>query len=141
MAKIDGTKVFVYANVNGVKTKIAGQKDASLSLDKETIDVTTKDSNGWNEYLHGVKSWSIDCSALLSPSQEMEDATFNYLVKCFMEDLEVEVSVEINSKVQCKGKTLLTSLPISFPMGDAVSYDVTLQGNGPLTIGEPTPEV
>ena len=60
MAIFNGTELGVY--IGG--TLIAAATDCSLSLNMETIDITTKDSSGYRELLGGLKSGSISCSGL-----------------------------------------------------------------------------
>ena len=43
---------------------VALQKGASLNRSAETIDTTTKDSQGWKEFISALKEWSIDCDGL-----------------------------------------------------------------------------
>lgn len=61
MAIFNGTELGVY--IGG--TLIAAATDCSLSLNMETIDITTKDSAGFRELLGGVKSGSMSVSGLV----------------------------------------------------------------------------
>lgn len=57
MAKINGTAVIF--DVDG--DPIAHIQDATLTINRETPDATTKDSGGWQEILEGggLKDWEI----------------------------------------------------------------------------------
>ncbi len=61
MSKFKGVDVAI--KVDG--TVIAGQRGATLNRSGETLDTTTKDSNGWLENEAGMKEWGVDCDGLL----------------------------------------------------------------------------
>ena len=61
MAIFNGTEFGVYID----STLIAAATDCSLSLNMETIDITTKDSAAFRELLGGLRSGSISCSGLI----------------------------------------------------------------------------
>jgi TP901-1 family phage major tail protein len=61
MAIFNGTDLGVYIG----STLIAAATDVSLTLNAETIDITTKDSAAFRELLPGVRSGSISVSGLI----------------------------------------------------------------------------
>ena len=69
MAIFNGTELGVY--IGG--TLIAAATDCSLSLNMETIDITTKDSAGFRELLGGVKSGSMSVSGLIDYNDASND--------------------------------------------------------------------
>src|SRR5260370_31178270 len=40
-------------------TKTVELRDATLTGNRKTIDVTMHDSSGWSEFLHGIAEWKI----------------------------------------------------------------------------------
>ena len=62
---INGTLVLLSAD----STAIASTTDATLNIELDTPDASTKDSEGWADHIQGQKSWSVDVEGL---------ATFDY---------------------------------------------------------------
>lgn len=73
MPKRKGADLLIYVMVSSSPTPIAHSTDASLSVNGETIDVTTKDSLGWRELLAGNKNWSISGGAAFA-----DDASYGF---------------------------------------------------------------
>ena len=61
MAIFNGTDLGVYIG----STLIAAATDVTLTLNAETIDITTKDSSGFRELLPGLRSGSMSVSGLI----------------------------------------------------------------------------
>jgi TP901-1 family phage major tail protein len=108
---------------------IAGQRNATLNMNADTIDKTTKDSAGWKESDPSFKSWSVDADGLLVETGSAYDA----LVTAFMAGNTVSAEVLMPSGDKYAGTAIITSFPISGPYQDDVTYSVTLQGTGALT--------
>lgn len=64
MAKLNGTSMLVI--VGGVT--LAGTKSFTLNINVDLPDATTKDSSGWAENIHGLRSWSVDFDGLFDPT-------------------------------------------------------------------------
>ena len=61
MAIFNGTDLGVYIG----STLIAAATDVTLTLNAETIDITTKDSSAFRELLPGLRSGSMSVSGLI----------------------------------------------------------------------------
>ena len=128
--KINGTSVLVYL----AGTKIGAQRGATLNIETETFDVTTKDSAGWREILCSTKSWSLDCDGLLT-YDETPGRAYDYLYSAFINKtlIAVKISNEVSGDDKYFGDAYVTSAPQQIPDADAVSYSLTLTGTGALT--------
>ena len=128
--KVAGVDVLLKVDVDGVKTPIGGQKGASLSRSAETIDVSDKTSGGWSESIMGLKSWSLECEGFVT----LGDTGFDKLHEAFdnRTALEVELKVGGNEGYTYTGSVVITDFPEEFPMDDAVTYSLSLQGASPL---------
>lgn len=128
--KINGTKILVYS----AGTAIGAATSHSLTIESDTMDVTTKDSAGWAEILPTLKSWSIDVEALLT-FDETPKRAYDYLYDAFIArtELTVKFSSEVSGEDKYYGQAYITSAPIEAPMEDKVTYSVTFQGTGALT--------
>lgn len=129
MPKIPGVDVLVKVDINGTPTIIGGQSGATLNRSKETIDATSKDSNGWVENLAGIKSWSVECEGFIVD----DDVALHYLEDAFMNDQIVTVEIAMPSGKKYQGQALVTEIPFEFPQDDASTFSITLEGTGPLT--------
>ncbi len=126
MSKFKGVDVAI--KVDG--TVIAGQRGATLNRSGETLDTTTKDSNGWLENEAGMKEWGVDCDGLLIK----DDVGFTALETAFNNGDKVTVEVGLPSGNKYSGDAVITDLPIEAPYDDAVSYSASFAGSGPLII-------
>ena len=111
---------------------VAGQQGLTINRSKDSIEVSAKDTvGGWKSYIGGLKEWSIDNDGLYVGSDESHKA----LSQAFHDDELVCLKV-INQKEQKSlfgGLAIVAEYPIEAPYDDAVTYSITLQGNGPLT--------
>ena len=116
---------------------VAGQQGLTINRDKDTIEVTSKDSQGWKQNIVGFKEWSIDNDGVY-----VRDHDSHKLMKeAFDGDEPVLIKVT-NQKAKTDlfgGLALVTSYPIEAPYDDAVTYTVTLTGTGALVDLEDTP--
>lgn len=110
---------------------VAGQQGLTINRDKDTIEVTSKDTEGgWKEFLGGFKEWSIDNDGIYVRSND----SHKQLRTAFESDEPILVKV-INQKAQTDmfgGMAIVTSYPIEAPYDDAVTYTIALQGTGAL---------
>lgn len=116
---------------------VAGQQGLTINRDKDTIEVTSKDSQGWKQNIVGFKEWSIDNDGVY-----VRDHDSHKLMKeAFDGDDPVLIKVT-NQKAKTDlfgGLALVTSYPIEAPYDDAVTYTVTLTGTGALVDLEDVP--
>lgn len=135
MAKMQGMKCKVYIvdntdPLNPVETVLAGQRNATLNRSAETIDATSKDTEGyWKENLQGFKEWSIDCDGALVES----DAAYAKLEEKFLNSENVDVKIIMGSGTEYSGNAVLTDFPLDMPYDDLVTYSLSLTGSGALT--------
>ncbi|WP_147536099.1 phage major tail protein, TP901-1 family [Bacillus marasmi] len=110
---------------------IAGQQGLTINRDKDTIEVTAKDSaDGWKQKIAGGKEWSIDNDGVYVRS----DDSHKQLKAAFDSDEPVLLKVT-NQKAQTEmfaGLALLKSYPVEAPYDDAVTYTASFDGTGPL---------
>lgn len=109
---------------------VAGQQGLTINRDKDTIEVTSKDSDGWKQNIVGFKEWSIDNDGVYV----RDHASHKQLKEIYEGDDPVLIKVT-NQKTKTDmfgGLALLTSYPIEAPYDDAVTYTISLTGTGAL---------
>ena len=129
MAIFNGTNVAI--SVGG--TVIAEATECSLTLNQETIDITTKDSGGVRELLGGLKSGSMSVSGIMSTA-----AAGGLLTLSGQWDTGGSVAV-VFDHASSGGKTysangIVTSLEQSGGTEDAPTFSATIELTGDITI-------
>jgi TP901-1 family phage major tail protein len=128
--KLSGAKVKLFIKDATTGTVLAGQRSATLNRDAETIDVTSKDTEGgFTESVQGMKSWSIEADGAYVES----DTAYDSLEDAYLAGTEVDCYIEFPSGKKYAGLAIVTSFPLEIPFDDLVSYSLSLQGTGPLT--------
>ena len=132
MGSIKGVDVAVKVNTGTegapIWTMIGGQKGATLNRSVETIENTSKSSNGWKEFDYSFKEWGIDADGLLV----QDDAGFEALENAFMNSLSVKLEMGMPNGDIYEGTALVTELPIEAPYDDFATYSTKFQGSGAL---------
>jgi TP901-1 family phage major tail protein len=130
MAIFNGTNLGVY--IGG--TLVAAATDCSLSLNMETIDITTKDSAGYRELLGGLRSGSISCSGLIDyQDASNKDITDLYDAWEGRTELTLKFSSEITGDESYTANGFLTSLEQSGGTEDTATYSATFELTGEVT--------
>lgn len=109
---------------------VAGQQGLTINRDKDTIEVSAKDSGSWKQFIVGTKEWSIDNDGVYVPN----DDSHKRLSEMFNGDEPILIKVT-NQKTKTDlfaGMAVLTSYPLEAPYDDAVTYTIALQGTGEL---------
>lgn len=121
----------------------------NLELSNESIEVTSKSSGLFKEFLKGRMEWSISVDGLV----DFEDVNGFKVLNAAMfsgEDIDVAIGIAIagadtkptgmdNTKVHYVGKVKIESLNLNTAnAGELTTYSATLKGNGQLEFVEPT---
>ena len=111
---------------------VAGQQGLTISRSADSIEVTSKDTQGgWKSKIPGMKEWSIDSNGIYVPSDE----THQELGKAYTNGDLVCLKV-INGKDKKHmfgGLACITTYDLEAPYDDSMTYSISLEGNGPLT--------
>jgi len=121
----------LYLAEASTQTPIAKVREATLSIEAETIDTTNFDTNGWAENIPSFKSWSVEAELLYVPDDESQEG----LEDALMANTPVEVVLypkDVASAKGYKGTAYITSFELGVPVDDAVTMSVTLTGSGAL---------
>lgn len=110
---------------------VKGQQGLTINRSADSIEINSKDSSGgWKGKLAGMKEWSIDTDGLWVSSDE----SHKILSEAFENGDAVCIKV-VNRKTQkgmFGGLAAVTDYPIEAPYDDAVTYSISLEGNGKL---------
>jgi len=116
---------------------IAFATDFDFEINKETIDVTTLDPDGWKAYLVDLKSWKISCSGLVTRGTPGGTETNNDDLLTSLLGTDTALTMAVNTKVSgdkyITGSAFLTSCKESGKVGDKVTFSCEFTGSGALT--------
>lgn len=133
---MNGTDVILAISTDAgtTYTTVGKATSASLQMNMEVRDVTTKDSAGWRELLGGLKSWSLSGEGMV---------TYNLTSKAGFADLFGHMNSRTrlyfrfgsttSGEKQYKGHGFLTSLSQDGGVEDNNSFSFSIEGDGALT--------
>ncbi len=107
--------------------------DFSFSLGKNTVDITSFDSDGFEEYLADNKNWSITFGSMVQDGAA--DGSFNWLFDHWVhgdQDFPVKVKIGNLTGEHFEGEGILTDLSMDGSVGDKISSSGTIQGSGEI---------
>lgn len=139
--QVQGLNILVYVKNGESKIAVGGQKNCTLSMEADTIDVSNKNDFGWASFIPGAKSWTISCDGQFLTEDDGQEA----LMKAFLDSEEVEIVMsnevladeakEIQAKaatIEYVGTAVITSLELEAAFDDVFAYSVEFQGKGKL---------
>ncbi len=109
-----------YATVGGFKTN-------NFSIDGQAIDVTTKDSNGFKEYLDGGINVSINTDAT---GVFMDDAQFERVHAAALAGSHLDARITVPDFMTYTGPFVVKSLSMDGQDNEAVTYNIGLESAG-----------
>ncbi len=138
MAIFNGTDLIlkVSPTSGGTEQKLMHSQNVSLSMNVDTIDISTKDSAGFRDLLGGQKSFSLSADGLMdfnsagtdTEVDELFDQMFGRTAVTFVFGFDSPATGEYSYS----GSGFITSLEISGATEDAPTYSVSIEGTGAL---------
>ena len=131
-----GKDTAVYVNTATEETpawrKVAGQRGGTFSRGGSTIDVASKDSDGWEDEDYGSNNWGHEFDGLIPKDDEsyalLEDAWYN-------QELVMTRWNSASGRIW-EGKCIITDFPEEAPYDDTATYSISLKGKGKPVIVE-----
>ena len=115
--KIKGLEVLLYVDVDGTKTKVGGQRGASLSMSADELDVTDKTTGQYKTFLVGLKEWSISCDGLVVTN----DDAYAALVEAFLEGDIISIELKDGGNFVYSGDVAIASMDFDAQYDDALT--------------------
>ena len=110
----------------------AYSKSCSLSFKANTMDVTTKDSSLWADFLPTVKDWTITTDSLVALDSAANAVKLSdYLIAGTQ--VTVKFSTHLIGNLYWYGSCYVSSVDVNAGMDEPTSYTATLTGDGALT--------
>ena len=114
---------------------VAYSKSCALTFKAATMDITTKDSILWADFLTTVKDWGITCDGLVALNSV---ANASNLFGLLVNGTKVVVKFATHEgglvgNIYWYGDAYVNSLDINAGMDEPVSFSATFTGDGVLT--------
>jgi len=132
---INGTKFAVYAGT----TKVAYATSASITMNHNLRDTSTKDSAGWRDQLEGQRDWEVSVEGMLIftnlDGTAITGLTMNELYTSYIatrDSFTLKFSTEVSGDIKWSGTAFLTSLSADTPNEDSSTWSGSFSGSGAL---------
>jgi TP901-1 family phage major tail protein len=113
----------------GTFIAVGGQRGATFTEEVETIDITSKDSQGTQEFDYGLDSWKVKCDGVYVANE----AAYTALKDKMRAKQPIKVRISEKGTPTEEGTALITSRELEAPYDGEVTYSMELQGTGKLT--------
>lgn len=110
--------------------KIAEISNWSLDLGADDVEITSFDSNGWKEYLAGLKEWSGSIEGNLKTDDTSGQKA---ILNAWINGETLEFTFEVSTGVTFEGEALVKP-SIEVPVDDKASFSCDITGTGALTL-------
>jgi TP901-1 family phage major tail protein len=136
---VNGTLIAIYKDISGTLTKIANATSNSFDITADMIDVTSKDSAGWKEFITGEKGYTLSIEGIFEEDGSVGAGGLSW--KDVITDLTAGTSVTIvmtsnvSGDLKLIGAAFFSNLNLSAPNNDKATFTATIQGTGALTVG------
>lgn len=133
---INGTKFGVYAG----STKIGYATSASISMNHNLRDTSTKDSSGWRDQMEGQRDWEVSVEGMVifvdNSGSAISDITMDELYTSYIAtraSFTLMFSTEVTGDIKWSGDAYMTSLSADTPNEDSSTWSGSFSGTGALT--------
>lgn len=111
-------------------TKIAEISNWSLDLGADDVEITSFDSEGWKEYLAGLREWS----GSIEGNFDSTDTTGQKaILNAWLNGTKLSFTFEVSSGVTFTGDAFVKP-SIEVPVDDKASFSCDITGTGALTL-------
>lgn len=110
---------------------VAHATDATLTVDHDLVDASSKSSSGWKDIISGQRSWSLSCSAL-------QDYASSYGAESAFDAINGRTSATVTfttnetGDIEYTGTAFVASLTQNAPLEDVATWDVEFTGTGAI---------
>ena len=127
MATFNGSSLLIKVD----STAVAHTTTASLSMDANMIDVSSKDSGGDAQFLAGQKTATLDFEGLTDFSAT--SYSLDNLFTMWYNREEIDWELETSGGTGFSGKGYISSLSLDAPMEDVSTFSGTIQVTAGVT--------
>tara|TARA_R110000824_G_scaffold298466_1_gene486682 strand:- start:558 stop:974 length:417 start_codon:yes stop_codon:yes gene_type:complete len=131
MAILNATDVVLKVTVGGALVPVAHSTSASISMNMDLRDSTTKSSEGWQENLGGLRSYELSGDSFVDITAVAGSADILELWTAY--EARTAIAVEFGATgIVYTGDAFITSLSIDAGVEENATFSVSLTGTGRL---------
>ncbi|SMO48828.1 phage tail tube protein [Melghirimyces algeriensis] len=111
--------------------KVAAIKDSTLTISQEELEASSFESNGWMEYVPGLKEWELEAEGIYLMTDAGQESLYQtlvdadtVLVRLFPKDGSGNKGYE--------GNAFITSWEVNNAVDDIVTLSATFRGTGEI---------
>ena len=115
---------------------VANEKEVSIRIEGDKINTTTKDSDGWDEHIGGLKRWSGSGTGILAYTPGSGKANVEVLINEFLAGDRLSVAkftTSTSGDKEIAGTIIIDSVEIKAVMETAMELSFSFTGTGPCT--------
>lgn len=138
MGTVIGINAKLFRGVAGTTaaTEMKNVKDVNLDLDKVEIDVTTRKSGGWRDYVAGLKDASLE----FDMKYDTADANYKAMLQAYLNNTAVALFVSDGEGNGMDADWVITKFSVPQELEDAVKVSVSAKPSceirNPVWVGE-----
>lgn len=118
-------------------TVIGHSTNTVVSLIQDLPESTTKDSNGWREYIAGLKSGTITAEGLIDYSDNLNFSQFEQMI-ITRETARFYFKNPVNEKMIISGNGIVTNVSETGQYNSPSKFEVEIQLHGAYVITDAT---
>ena len=138
MGTVIGINAKLFRGVAGTTaaTEMKNVKDVNLDLDKVEIDVTTRKSGGWRDYVAGLKDASLE----FDMKYDTADANYKAMLQAYLNNTAVALFVSDGEGNGMDADWVISKFSVPQELEDAVKVSVSAKPSceirNPVWVGE-----
>ena len=118
---------------------VGAQRGGSLKINNDLIDITSKDSDWWKEYLSGLRDWTIECNGLFLVDDPARDIGTDALQLGQAVLISFQMTYYVGSPATVyydiyRGQGIVKTYEANMPYTEATTYTTSFTGKGAFTI-------
>lgn len=136
-AIIDGVNMILSVG----ETALGSSSTCSVEINRNTRDTGNKDTGIWDTFAAGTMNWTMSSENFVNFAGANG---FSQMYDAMVAGDPVDVACEYDQDgdginlFKLAGKAIITSLPLTAPKGENISFSISFQGSGELTKTEDT---
>lgn len=137
MAKSNASSSKLYLVESAVNKLVAELTSLSLAGNRDLIDLTTKDNDGFRDFIPGLGSYTLNVEGMVDFQTATDSRNLDDLVSAFRSKTLISVLIKNSTSgdTTYAGSCYVTAFEYTSPMEAALTFTSTLELKGDITVG------
>ncbi|MBD1372498.1 hypothetical protein IC620_09025 [Hazenella sp. IB182357] len=110
---------------------IASIKDSTLTISQKELEASSFASNGWMEYLPGMKEWELEAEGIYIHGDTVQESLYDALVNGSVVKVQL-FPKDGTGNTGYEGEAFITSFEVNNAVDDIVTLSATFRGTGEM---------